>query len=63
MSSISSARSIRTSGGSPLCRMMRFSVMLRRTPKQAARSSGISVRLTARVLGVDMRLLAVIEAH
>lgn len=63
MSSISNARSISTSGGRPLCRMMRRSVKLRRTPRHAASSDGIRACITDRFFAVDMRLLAMLKGR
>ena len=60
-SSISSARSTKTSGGSPLCFMIRRSVIVRLTPSAVARSVGIGVCIAGLVLGVDMRLLVLVE--
>ena len=57
ISRISSARSSRTSGGKPLCFMMRRSVIVRRTPIAFANSAGITENFGAFTFGVDMRML------
>jgi hypothetical protein len=60
-SSISKARSRRTSGGSPVCRMIRRSVIVRLTPRYAASSDETCPLAEGLSFAVDMRMLVLVD--